>query len=155
MKLRFLTSFASVGALALAACSHGDNKPVALVANSQGIVASADWTQAQQIDIRLSSFAFSPPNLTLARDQPYKIHLVNSSGNTHTFSSNDLFGAIALRNVQRGSGSQASIQGNGISLARDEQADLYLVPVKPGTYRIYCSEFLHDTMGMHGTITIQ
>jgi plastocyanin len=32
---------------------------------------------------------------------------------------------------------------------------LYLVPVKPGTYRIYCNEFMHDTMGMHGTVTIQ
>jgi plastocyanin len=155
MNCRFVTSFASMAVLALAACSGGDKQPVAPVANAQGIVASADWSRAEQIDVRLSSYAFSPANLTLARDQPYKIHLVNSSGNTHTFSSDDLFAAIALRNVQKGAVSQTSIQGNGISLARDRQADLYLVPVKPGTYRIYCNEFMHDTMGMHGTVTIQ
>jgi uncharacterized cupredoxin-like copper-binding protein len=155
MNFRFVTSFASVSVVALAACSHNGNQPAASVANSQSIVASADWSHAQSIDVRLSSFAFSPANLSLARGQAYKLHLVNSSGHTHTFSSDDLFGAVAVQKVQRGVRSQTSIHGNGISLARDEEADLYLVPVRPGTYHIYCSEFMHDIMGMHGTVTIQ
>jgi uncharacterized cupredoxin-like copper-binding protein len=155
MSFRFVSSLAIVSVLALAACSSSNGEPTASIQDSQSVVAAADWSHAQSIDVGLSSFAFTPTNLSLQHDQPYKIHLVNNSSDTHTFSSKDLFSAVAVQKVEKGGVTQPSLQDKSVSLAPNEQADLYLVAVKPGTYHIYCDEFMHDTMGMHGNVTIQ
>jgi uncharacterized cupredoxin-like copper-binding protein len=140
--------------LVVSACSNS-HESVAPIADNQGVVAKTDWSKSQSIDVGLSSFAFTPQNLTLTRNQPYKLHLANSSDDTHTFSSDTLFSAVAVQKLVRGTGESTSIPADGVSLAPHEQADLYIVPVNAGTYRIYCDEFMHDTMGMHGDVVIQ
>jgi len=146
------TAFASL-ALTLAACAA--DKAPAPVADAQGIVAKTDWSKSRRVDVGLSAFEFTPANLTLQQNQPYVLHLANTDDDTHTFSSATLFSAVAVQKLVRGGVETPGLATNGVSLAPKEQADLYIVPVKTGSYRIYCDEFMHDTMGMHGDVTIQ
>jgi uncharacterized cupredoxin-like copper-binding protein len=144
--------------LALAACSaakSGDETAPVPVADSASIVSAADWSKSQAIGVTLSSFDFAPADFTFQHGQPYKLHLVNNADDTHTFSSDTFFQAIAVRKVVRNGVSAPGVTGKGIPLGPHEQADLFFVPVAAGTYRIYCDQFMHDTMGMHGSITIQ
>jgi uncharacterized cupredoxin-like copper-binding protein len=125
------------------------------VAGAQDVISKADWSKGQTVNIALSSYAFTPQAFTLKQNQPYLLHLSNTSDDTHTFSSDTLFSAAAVKKVVRGTTETASISTNGVSLAPNESADIYVVPVKAGTYHIYCDEFMHDSMGMHGDVTIQ
>jgi uncharacterized cupredoxin-like copper-binding protein len=139
--------------IGLSACSSAPApKPVA---GAQDVISKADWSKSQTVNVALSSYAFSPQAFTLKQNQPYVLHLTNTSDGTHTFSSDTLFSAVAVEKIVQGSTETAGISTNGVTLAPNQSADVYVVPVTAGTYHIYCAEFMHDSMGMHGDVTIQ
>ncbi len=140
--------------IGISACSSGKG-PATPVADAQSAISTTDWSKSETVDVVLSKFAFTPTTLTLKRKQPYRLHLTNTSNDTHTYSSDDLFGAVAVQKVVRAGVETPGIIGNGVSLEPNEEADLFIVPINAGSYRIYCDEFMHDTMGMHGSVTIQ
>jgi uncharacterized cupredoxin-like copper-binding protein len=144
--------------LAISACSSmkSDDEAAAVpVTNAQSVVASADWSKSQTIGVTLSSFNFTPSDFTFQHGQPYKLHLVNNEDETHTFSSDSLFQAIAVQKVVQNGVEKPGITGEGITLGPKEQADLYFVPVTAGAYDVYCDQFMHAAMGMRGKVTIQ
>jgi uncharacterized cupredoxin-like copper-binding protein len=155
MKRALIISTLLAASLVTYGCANVNKIGAAPVADAHNIISSANWSQSQVIGVTLSSFEFTPTNLTLQHGQPYKLHLVNNSNDTHTFSSGDFFKAVAVQKVVQKGAETPGLTGNGISMGPNEQADLYLVAVTAGTYRIYCDEFMHDTMGMHGNVTIQ
>lgn len=140
-------------AIGLAACSSAPAP--APVAGSQSAISKADWSKSQTVNVALSSYAFTPQTLTLTKNQPYILHLQNTSSASHTFSSDTLFSAVAVEKVVRGGVETAGLSTNGVDLAPNEQADVYIVPVTAGSYHVYCNRFMHDTMGMNGDVTIQ
>ncbi|HEY4165015.1 MAG TPA: cupredoxin domain-containing protein [Dongiaceae bacterium] len=143
--------------LAISACSSmkSEEAAPAPVANTQGVVSATDWSKSQAIGVTLSSFNFTPTDFTFQHGQPYKLHLVNSEDETHTFNSDTLFQAIAVQKVVQNGSEKPGVTGNSIVLGPNEQADLYFVPVTAGSYKIYCDEFMHAAMGMRGNVTIQ
>jgi uncharacterized cupredoxin-like copper-binding protein len=142
--------------LSISACSSTKSEEAASapVSNAQGAVSATDWSKSQTIGVTLSSFSFTPTDFIFQHGQPYKLHLVNSADDTHTFNSDTLFQAIAVQKVVQ-NGAEKPVTGNSIVLGPNEQADLYFVPVTAGTYKIYCDEFMHAAMGMRGSVTIQ
>ena len=156
IRISFACCLLAAAAVGVSSCSSSSSSvPVAPTAEAQSILAKTDWLKSKTIDVMLSSYAFTPQDFTLEKGQPYKLRLINTSGATHTFSSDDLFSAVAVEKVDRAGVETVGITKDGVSLEPDEQAEIYLVPLTPGTYRIYCEKFLHETMGMHGTVTIQ
>jgi len=154
MKRTFIAPGLLALSIGISACSSTPHSATP-VGDAQGIVSTTDWSKSETIDVTLSKFAFTPTDLTLRRQQPYKLHLVNTSSDTHTYSSDDLFSAVVVQKVVRAGIETPGIAKDGVSLGPNEEADLFLVPVNEGNYRIYCDEFMHDTMGMHGTVTIK
>jgi len=155
-KLTIITGLSALTGMAILAGCGGDTGDVPPpVASAQSIVAKADWSKSQTIAVSLSSYAFTPAELTLQSGQPYKIHLTNGSDDTHTFSSAGFFKAVALQKVVVNGVEAPSVSDDGVTLKEHQQADLYLVPVTTGTFGLFCDQPLHDSFGMHGHIMIK
>jgi len=154
--MNMIAKLCAAGAVALLAGCGGDTGDVPPpVTDAQGIVAKADWSKSQAIDVALDSYKFVPAEITLQSGQPYKIHLTNASDDTHTFNSAGFFKAVALQKVVVNGVESTSLKDDGVALDENQQADLYVVPVTPGTYGLYCDEPLHDSFGMHGHIVVK
>jgi uncharacterized cupredoxin-like copper-binding protein len=145
--------------LVLAGCTMGDagrkDTPSDYVVDAAARVAAADWSRAETVTVALSNFHFMPDKLEFRHDTAYRLHLVNQSRSAHTFTSEGFFRAIAVQKLQSSSGSVAEASTTSIELAAGDQKDLYFVAVRPGTYKLECSELLHDTLGMTGQIAIR
>ncbi len=130
--------------LALVGCASHPAAPDRM----QPAAASIDWGAAKTITVKLTDFRFTPSDLTFAAAQPVKLLLVNDGSGVHDFSSPAFFTAAALR---QGSTAPA---GGKVSVAKGQSAQIDLVPGAPGKYPLTCTEFLHDMLGMTGTITV-
>jgi uncharacterized cupredoxin-like copper-binding protein len=111
--------------------------------------AAIDWSKAKAIDVGLSDFEFTPSHLTFAAGRPVRLMLTNTGSDRHDFSAPAFFADAAFR-----TGGTLPVKG-GVSLAKDQKAEIDLVPGKPGQYELDCTEFLHDMFGMTGHIAVQ
>ncbi|HTJ64018.1 MAG TPA: cupredoxin domain-containing protein [Alphaproteobacteria bacterium] len=111
--------------------------------------AAIDWSKAKEVDVGLSDFEFTPSRLTFTAGQPVRLMLANTGSDRHDFSAPAFFADAAFR-----SGGTLPVKG-GVSLAKDQKAEIDLVPGKPGQYELDCTEFLHDMFGMTGHIAVQ
>jgi len=110
--------------------------------------ASIDWGTAKTVTVKLTDFDFLPSDLTFDSSQPVKLMLVNDGSGRHDFSAPAFFAASALRAGSTGPA------GGKISVDKGQSAEIDLVPGTPGTYPLTCTEFLHEMLGMTGTITV-
>ena len=128
---------------ALAACaSKTPDKPLGTAD------AATDWSKAKEIDVAMTDFEFTPSQLTVTAGQPVRLILTNTGTDRHDFSAPTFFADAAFR-----TGGAAPAKGK-ISLAKDEKAEVDLVPGKAGQYDLDCTEFLHDLFGMTGHIAV-
>jgi plastocyanin len=130
-------------------------KPIvlfAILAASQAPLAGliAQTARPESVTVELSSFKFSPAALRLQHGRAYRLHLVNTSGSGHDFAAPEFFAASAIAPEDR-----ALVAGGKVKLAARHSADVTLTPEKAGTYALRCTHFLHSTMGMSGTITVE
>jgi uncharacterized cupredoxin-like copper-binding protein len=143
MNLLGARSFAVLAMLALTACaSHPAPDPM------QPAAASIDWGAAKTVTVKLTDFDFLPSDLTFDAAQPVKLMLVNDGSGRHDFSAPAFFASSALR-----TGSTAPAGGK-ISVDKGQSAEIDLVPGTPGNYPLTCTEFLHEMLGMTGTVTV-
>jgi uncharacterized cupredoxin-like copper-binding protein len=119
-------------------------------APADGSAPAPDWYGAQTIAVRLSNFSFAPAEIELRRGTAYRLHLVNAASGGHDFAAARFFAAseIALQD-------RARIDGGRVELDGGQSADIRLVPLTAGTYRLHCSHFMHTTFGMKGTIIVR
>jgi len=68
-----------------------------------------------------------PGRARAAEWQPYKIHLINGSDDTHTFSAAGFFKAIVLRKVVVNGAEKPNLSDDGATLDEHQQADLNFV----------------------------
>lgn len=103
-----------------------------------------DWAHAQRVEVKLSSFDFTPSTLHLRAGRPIVLHLVNTASGGHDFTAPAFFAAAQMRNpAGRGS----------IELHGHQSVDIALVP-KAGNYPLKCSHAFHKTFGMTGQIVV-
>jgi uncharacterized cupredoxin-like copper-binding protein len=114
----------------------------------QVAATSIDWGTAKTMTVKLTDFDFTPSDLNIEAAQPVKLMLVNDGSGVHDFSAPAFFGAASLR---QGSTAPA---GGKVSVAKGQSAEIDLVPGAAGKYPLTCTEFLHDMLGMTGTITV-
>jgi len=130
------------------------NEPIRPTNQAAARLADVDWSTAEQVEVDLSDYAFSPANVVLRQGQPYQLHLVNrSAGEEHTFSAPDFFRSVDLR--PGAAADQALAAGGEVVLAEGETADLYLVPLQAGRFDLECTEPFHPMFGMTGEIVVQ
>lgn len=122
---------------------------LALIA-SQAPVAVAMAQAPQTVSIELSSFKFTPSQLTFQHGHAYHLHLVNAASGGHDFTAPEFFAASTIAPADRG-----KVAGGKIRLSGRQTVDIVITPDKVGSYPLTCSHFLHSTMGMKGAITVQ
>ena len=50
---------------------------------------------------------------------------------------------------------KAKIKRGKIAVDKGQEIDIAVTPGAAGSYSLTCTHFMHDMMGMHGTITVQ
>jgi plastocyanin len=103
-----------------------------------------DWAHAQRVEVKLSSFDFTPSTLHLRAGHPVVLHLVNTGSGGHDFTAPAFFAAARLRNAT-GKGS--------VEVGGHRSVDVALVP-RAGNYPLKCSHAFHKTFGMTGRIVV-
>jgi uncharacterized cupredoxin-like copper-binding protein len=115
-------------------------------------MASAAAAQGvEQVHISLTSYAFTPSTITLKAGTTYRLHLTNDSGKTHDFTAAGFFAASTVAPEDK-----AKLEEDAeVEVAAHQSADITLTPNRAGSYPLTCSEFMHTTLGMKGTIVVQ
>ena len=107
-----------------------------------------DRAHAQRVEVRLSSFDFTPATLHLHAGRPVVLHLVNTGSGGHDFTAPAFFGAAQVEPSSRGALAKGSVEVPG-----HRSVDVALVP-KAGDYPLKCSHAFHKTFGMTGRIVV-
>lgn len=123
---------------------------IALLALTSSARAAPDWGNAQEVDVRLSNFAFAPDKIELRSGEAYRLHLVNAASGGHNFDAGKFFTAAQIAPSDAG-----KIVKGSIELKAGATADIRLVAPAPGSYKLHCSHFMHSAFGMTGEIVVQ
>jgi plastocyanin len=111
-------------------------------------VAAAAQPAGQTVDVRLTSFDFTPAEIHLHAGQPVVLRLTNSSGGGHNFSAPQFFAAAQV------AGGQNAIHNGTIEVPSHQTVSVRLTPQR-GNYRLRCTHTLHTTFGMRGRIIVE
>ncbi len=127
------------------------------VTNSAEIVKAADWKKMKTVTVEMVEMEYGPDELVFEAGQPYKLILKNNGKKKHYFTAPEFYKAIATRKVQSNKDGEIKVPYlNALEMMADGgQLDLYFVPVKKGTFPVYCTIDDHRTEGMEGSITIK
>ena len=104
----------------------------------------------QTVTVTLSDYAFAPGAIVLKANAPAHLHLVNETAKGHSFSAPEFFAASTLAPEDL-----AKIKNGTVDLDGGQSLDLTVTPLRPGSYGLRCTHFLHASMGMTGSITVQ
>lgn len=116
--------------------------------NPQVAGPQADFAATPTVDIKLSSFHFTPDLLRLKAGQPYALRLANTASMEHTFAATEFFAAAKVA-----PDAAALIAKGQVELAPGATVLLHLVPAA-GEYRVVCTEFGHALLGMRGRLVV-
>lgn len=113
-------------------------------------VAGADvaFAGAPTVQVRLSSFHFTPDDVRLRAGQPYALKLVNAASTDHTFTAPEFFAAARMAPEDA-----AKIAKGQVEVGAGATVVLRLVPAA-GEYRLVCTEFGHALLGMRGRLVV-
>lgn len=120
-----------------------------LALTSSARAAQADWGTAQEIDVHLTNFHFTPDKIPMQHGQAYRLHLVNDASGGHDFDAGAFFAASQVAPAD-----QAKISKGSVGLKGGETVDIRLVAPAAGTYKLHCSHFMHSAFGMTGEIVV-
>lgn len=124
------------------------------VANAAEFVDAADWDTKKTVTIDLSEFAFTPKDITLEAGQPYILEVVNTGTVKHEFTAEDFFRTVATRKAETAETEVKVPFFTEIEVFAGKKAELFIIPLIPGTYTLVCEIEGHYEAGMFGTITV-
>ena len=111
-------------------------------------LAAAAQPAGQTVDVRLTSFDFTPSELHLRAGQAVVLRLTNASGGGHNFSAPQFFAAAQV------AAGQNVIRNGTIEVPSHQTVSVRLTPQR-GDYRLRCTHTLHTTFGMRGRIIVE
>jgi plastocyanin len=117
------------------------------------LLAPANIALAQtdnQINISLTNYAFTPNAIILKAGTAYHLHFINSGSKDHNFSAPEFFAASAVAAED-----EAKVKKGLVDLKSGQSVDVTVTPSRAGTYPVECTHFMHEAMGMHGSITVE
>ena len=100
------------------------------------------------MEVRLTSFDFTPAEIRLAAGQPVVLRLTNPGSGGHNFSAPQFFAAAQV------AGGQNAIHNGTIEVPSHQTVSVRLTPQR-GNYRLRCTHTLHTTFGMRGRIIVE
>lgn len=133
---------------------------LAQLPNADDIVRKAAWEDMEIVTVELLDHHFVPKDLKLKAGVPYRIIIKNTGEQDHVYTAAEFFKeAVAWRKMQvpRPGGGEikapyfTSVQ----AYKKGGQVELFIVPVRKGTYEVVCTISDHMEKGMTGTITVE
>ena len=125
------------------------------VQTADELVSDANWDTMLTVKVELSEFSFTPEPLILMTGQPYKLEIANTGTVKHYFTAEEFYQSVAFRKAQDNSGEIKAPYFKAVEVFPGEQADLYLIPTKAGTFGSVCTITGHEDAGMHGSIVVE
>jgi plastocyanin len=110
--------------------------------------SNMDFANAPVVEVRLSSYHFTPNVVRLEAGRPYALKLVNAASVGHTFTAPDFFAA-----AQVAPGAAPLVEKGQIELPRGGTVVIRLVPTA-GEYKVVCTELGHALLGMTGRVVV-
>ncbi|MCB1888414.1 MAG: cupredoxin domain-containing protein [Rhodocyclaceae bacterium] len=129
--------------------------PVGLEAGVAAIMDAIDWNTAEVIELTLGDHSYDPPDLVLERNQPYILRLRNEGRVSHDMVGGSFFSGVAIKMAQNAAGRVITPVLKSVYIKRGQQMEMWLVPIRAGTYSFFCSIDDHRALGMEGEITIR
>lgn len=121
-----------------------------VLCNSSALAGGARGaSDAEHIQIQLTSFAISPRHIVLERGRRYVFDIENASGSSHDFTSRDFFASSELDDQGR-----ATVRKGEIELKGHQSASVTLVPDHSGSFEFHCGHLMHAMLGMKGAIEV-
>jgi uncharacterized cupredoxin-like copper-binding protein len=105
-----------------------------------------DSPAPRTVEVRLSSFDFTPRTIVLPAGRLVVLHLVNTGGGGHNFSAPQFFAAAT--------GVSGPVSRGAVEVPGHQSVDIRLTPAR-GSYRLRCTHTMHTAFGMTGTITVE
>jgi uncharacterized cupredoxin-like copper-binding protein len=118
---------------------------ITLAAHAQ---QNIDWSRADPVDVMLVDDRFVPDRLNLQHGVPYRLHLENHGKDLHEFTAPEFLADAIVRDPDG-----LANGGKEVVVHPGESVDVYLMPMKAGTYRLICAD--HDWDGMIGEIAVE
>lgn len=118
------------------------------------LLSPAVAQNATTISVSLTNFKFTPNVITLKSGTTYTLHLTNNGGSGHDFAAPEFFKNSTMAPAERLKLESDDSAGD-IDLDSGQSEDITLTPNKPGTYKLTCTHFMHQTFGMTGQIVVQ
>ncbi|HLY89619.1 MAG TPA: cupredoxin domain-containing protein [Acetobacteraceae bacterium] len=106
------------------------------------------WSHAQPMTVVMVDDRFQPDHLTFERGTQYLLRLENHGKDLHEFTAPEFFAAAVMRDP-----GQLANGGQEVVVQPGGSADIYLEPLKAGTYHLTCAD--HDWDGMVGEIVVR
>ena len=128
----------------------GCARAVMVITSIISSLAPAVAQTAQPISVSLTDYAFTPSALSLTAGVTYHLHLTNSGSKDHSFSAPQFFAASQIA-----ADDQAKIKKGEVAIDSGQAVDITITPGQAGNFALTCTHFMHNMMGMHGTITVQ
>jgi uncharacterized cupredoxin-like copper-binding protein len=129
--------------------------PPGYQADAASKTASVDWSKVQTVTVGMDEYDYVPSSLNLEAGKPYRLHLENSGGKSHTYSSESFFKSIAAWRLMIKDGVVEAPFIQELVVVPGQAADLEFVALTPGNYPLVCNEPLHEVFGMSGTIHVR
>jgi uncharacterized cupredoxin-like copper-binding protein len=124
------------------------------VQNAGDLVFGADWDAMQTVRVELSEFSSVPEGLSFQVGEPYKLEIFNAGSVKRYFTAEEFYRTVAFRKAQDSSGEVKAPFFKAVEIFPGEQAGLYLIPTKAGSFESICTITGHNDRGMHGHITV-
>ncbi len=145
MNRRPAAALAAAGIFMLAACQSAPAREVSpgadeLQQQRETVLAAADWSKKIDLTIEMHDHGYRPRELRLKSGQPYRIRIFNNGGVNHYFTAPEFFHASATRKAEVPNVAEfkAPVFTSFEVYARGGALDLYVVPMRKGSYRAHC-----------------
>lgn len=115
-----------------------------------GAAPLPDWGTARDVEVRLSSFAFTPPRIELRAGEPVRLELVNDLLATRSFHAPRFFTAAQVLPADR-----PRLSGGALHLRPGERRTIRLVAPVAGKYHLRSGRLIQAALGMRGTIVVR
>jgi uncharacterized cupredoxin-like copper-binding protein len=133
--------------------------PLDYMSNSADIVKAAKWDQMETVTIELTEHDFKPKQLKLKANQPYRLVIKNTGEFDHYYTAAEFFKSVAWRKVQTPRPHGGEVKAPYFTAVEAYKnggtVELFIVPVKKGTYEVVCTIDGHVDKGMTGSITVE
>jgi uncharacterized cupredoxin-like copper-binding protein len=123
--------------------------------NGSDLVAAADCSTMETVQIKLSEFAFEPNVVRLTEGKPYKLVFKNVGDVKHEATAPEFFHNVAFRKIEDASGEFKGPAPLAVETFAGMETELFLIPVMGATYELVCDIEGHFEAGMFGTIIVE